>query len=1188
MKKIQLLTTLLMISITLLSFSNGYSQNKVNKKGQFTRVFHVKFNSDQVNKIERELNRNGVKVAGKSEYLRAPLKDIDIRNKTFKARSIKRLFRHAGKHEARHRAYGLHLWYEIEYDGGQEVDQVVKAYKEATSVEIAEPVYEIQFADSTNEPQSTIPVLIDSKYTDNNRNLIGTPNDPRYRDQWHYNNTGQSPDAISGNDINLEKAWEIETGDKSVIVAIEDTGFDVNHPDLKGNLWVNEGEIPGNGIDDDNNGYVDDVHGYNFADDTGTISAGSHGTHVAGTVAAETNNGVGVAGVAGGSGSDDGVRLMATSIFGLDIKGAAEAFIYAADNGAVISQNSWGYGVITATIKEADKAAIDYFIANAGGNNSPMNGGIVIFAAGNNGIEGNFFPGRYEPILSVASLANSGKKASYSNYGTWIDVAAPGGDQNTSGTTAGVLSTIPGGYGYQQGTSMACPHVSGVAALVASRYKGKLSATELKQIIETNTDPVDNINMSYAGKLGSGRINALKALQAGDASVAIPKGLSVSTIGATSVQLNWNKVNNALRYTIRYKTTNGNWIEQNTSNTTIKLEGLQKSSNYEIQLRAESLTKMSSYTSSVSFTTLDLEVPRAINVSSITDSSAIVNWSPTAGATQYMLRYKETTATNWTNASVTTNNSITLSNLVFNSFYEVQVQAINNTTSSIFSESVSFLTKDNGSGGCNGIDAWDSTKVYNDAGTKVAYQGVVYQNKWWTQGNIPGTTSHWEQIDTCSDSGNVPPSVQITEPNNNQIFEQETLTAIRLSANATDSDGTISKIQFEVDGTLLPSGNNRNWTPTEFKIYTIKVTATDDKGDIATDEVRITVKRKEDTTNQNPVVSILNIIDGQVIEQEMLAAIQLSADAKDPDGTIEKIQFEVNGTALTSGNNVNWLPTAFGVYTVKVTVTDNKEATATAQVGITVRQTSSNQPPSVSILNIINGQEIEQETLTAITLSANASDPDGTISSIQFEVNGSALSSGNNKSWFPVAFDTYTIKVTVTDNQGAVATQQITISIKEKTSGGDCNGVSAWNPSTIYPSTGGVQVSYNGNIYHNKWWTQNNEPGTGGSWGPWELIGTCSSGIKNAKIEGNERVISVFPNPAVNFVDILIHMTSTSPVKVELYTITGQYCTSLTANKIDARNYHVRCDLTNFSNGIYFIKMKSKEKERTAKIMIRK
>src|SRR5690606_32622960 len=132
--------------------------------------------------------------------------------------------------------------------------------------------------------------------------LAGPANDPMLGDQWHYNNTGQV-DGTPGSDISLFQAWSIETGSPDVIIGVTDGGAQVNHPDLAANMWINEDEIPGNGIDDDNNGFVDDIHGYGFGDNSPTIAPDDHGTHVSGTIAAVTNNGLGVAGVAGGTGS---------------------------------------------------------------------------------------------------------------------------------------------------------------------------------------------------------------------------------------------------------------------------------------------------------------------------------------------------------------------------------------------------------------------------------------------------------------------------------------------------------------------------------------------------------------------------------------------------------------------------------------------------------------------------------------------------------------------------------------------------------------------------------------------------------------------------------------------------------------------------------------------------------------------
>lgn len=180
--------------------------------------------------------------------------------------------------------------------------------------------------------------------------------------QWHYKNFGITPRSVEGADINLFEAWKQTTGSPNVIVSIVDGGIDGSHEDLKDNLWINEGEIPGNGIDDDGNGFIDDVYGYNFVSDKGeiTLDEAGHGTHVAGTVAARNNNGIGVSGVAGGDGTpNSGARLMSCQIFeGANGSGqGAGATVYGANNGAVISQNSWGYdypgpGNIPASIRE--------------------------------------------------------------------------------------------------------------------------------------------------------------------------------------------------------------------------------------------------------------------------------------------------------------------------------------------------------------------------------------------------------------------------------------------------------------------------------------------------------------------------------------------------------------------------------------------------------------------------------------------------------------------------------------------------------------------------------------------------------------------------------------------------------------------------------------------------------------------
>lgn len=362
--------------------------------------------------------------------------------------SVKRLYDDGGKWEARHRKAGLHRWYRITYD------QSLPSTKADADL-------------------SAIPGVV---YVEPVRRIKSTAvfNDPRLSSQWHYYNDGSRSGMEAGSDINVYPVWENYTAGKSnVIVSIVDGGVDLGHPDLVASA------IPAG--PDGSKSFVNGYTGY-------TIYPHAHGTHVAGTVGATNNNGVGVCGVAGGKDGDGGVKLLSCAIFkenpddpGQDIGGDSyNAIVWGADHGAVISQNSWGY--IYESAEDAAhgsvgsiKSAIDYFIRYAGcdedGNqlpDSPMKGGVVIFSAGNENWP-NGWPAQYEACVAVGSFGADYKRAYYSNYGDWVDICAPGGDAQKGYQ---VLSTIPGGYGQMQGTSMACPHVSGVAALIVSYFGG--------------------------------------------------------------------------------------------------------------------------------------------------------------------------------------------------------------------------------------------------------------------------------------------------------------------------------------------------------------------------------------------------------------------------------------------------------------------------------------------------------------------------------------------------------------------------------------------------------------------------------------------------------------------------------------------------------------------------------------------
>jgi subtilisin family serine protease len=478
---------------------------------------------------------------------------VDQLNQNMNASRMKRVFRDAGKFEKAHQQFGLHLWYDIEFDQNNSANELVSTYRSLSEFEIVEPVLDYHRIGPEN-------IVVGKQESEP---LVAADSDPLFTKQWHYQNTGQTG-GTPGADISLIQAWSIQSGRPNVVVAVIDGGIDVAHPDLAASMWRNANEIAGNGIDDDKNGYVDDINGYGFGDNTGRIYGDHHGTHVGGTIAAVNNNGVGVSGVAGGSSAGNGVRLMSCAAFGKDgVGGFEDAMIYAADNGAVISQNSWGGG------STSIQSAIDYFVARAGYDNTdanydkniqvgPMAGGIVIFAAGNSNSSSTSigYPGSYPSVMAVASTDHNDVKSNFSNYGAWVDIAAPG---------SSIYSTYPvalGSYATLSGTSMACPHVSGVAALIVSQFGGKsLKAKDVWSRLQSTTDPIESKNPDFKGMLGSGRLNAFQALQLpDDIAPAAIKDLTIQEAKLNSLVIRWTApgasgtTGAATSYDIRYST----------------------------------------------------------------------------------------------------------------------------------------------------------------------------------------------------------------------------------------------------------------------------------------------------------------------------------------------------------------------------------------------------------------------------------------------------------------------------------------------------------------------------------------------------------------------------------------------------------------------------------------------------------
>ena len=443
--------------------------------------------------------------------------------------------------------------YEVTFAEIEKVDELVKVLIGNTAIEYAEKVpYE---------------------------ELCFEPNDPKY----------SSSQKAFLQAINAPQAWDMSFGNSEIVVAVVDDAVLQTHEDLSGILWNNPNEIAGNGIDDDNNGFIDDIHGWDMADNdantnppsSATSSTFSHGTHVSGLACANTNNGK------GGASLGSGVSLMAIKATSDNISNPNviqegwNGVQYAIANGADVINLSWG------------GTAYSFTHANIC-NYAEQQGVVIVAAAGNYGISAPFYPAAYETVIAVAAVNSDGIKPSFSNYGDWISIAAPGVLLESS------VASGNSGYGFKNGTSMASPVVAGAAALLLS-YQPMFPPDCVRQCLLNSAKNIDVLNSPYVGQLGTGMLDMFAALECANSCMS-PFNITATNIAAGNATLSWAMTGESVVYQGRIREVGtSQWNSFETTNTTYNYGNIEACKNYEFQLRTSCEASESNYTALQNF-----------------------------------------------------------------------------------------------------------------------------------------------------------------------------------------------------------------------------------------------------------------------------------------------------------------------------------------------------------------------------------------------------------------------------------------------------------------------------------------------------------------------------------------------------------------------------------------------------------
>ncbi len=889
------------------------------------------------------------------------------------------------------------------------------------------------------------------------------PNDPDLGELWGFHNTGQNGGTVDA-DIDAPEAWDIQTGSSNVVIAVIDTGVDYTHPDLAGNIWVNEAELNGEaGVDNDGNGFIDDIHGYDFVNDDGDpFDDHYHGTHCAGTIGAVGDDNIGIVGV-NWNVSIMPVKFLSASGSGTTLDAIASVE-YATVMGADIMSNSWGGGGYSVALEEAISAANDAGI-------------LFVAAAGNSGTNNDMsphYPSSYDVpnVVSVAATDRNDNKASFSCYGAGsVDLGAPG---------VNIYSTKPNNtYGALNGTSMATPHVAGAAGLIKAQYPS-LASDDIKSRLFGGVDIIPSMEgITVTG----GRLNIYNSLEEDSVPPAVVSTLNTSSATYNSVALSWIAVGDdgntgtAGSYDIRYsisEITEANWddatqaagepVPQAASSTELfEVTGLEFNTTYHFALKViDNVGNASGISNVVSETTVSPVIAFYDDMESGTNgwihSGEYDNWelgTPTSGpgypysgsnvwATNLSGYYGADYMNAWLTSPSINLKGVGSAQLMFQHHYYTENYFDGGIVEISIDGGISWTQitpnggyPENALSSANPLGSVPAYSASSGAGWHQAvfdiseYDGYNNVNIRFRFGTDYSVNSYpgWYIDDVIilgeSNGGNVSPTAVAGDDQNVSDADNNGIEAVTLDGSASyDPDGSIASYSWFVDAGPSPIGTS-TLLEHDFSVgtYAITLVVEDDEGATSTDEVVVIVNSNRAPVADAGLGQFVSDADNNNFETVTLNGSE-SQDV-DLNGNIVSYQWSEEGEVLGETDVITY-DFPVGVHEVTLTVEDNGGATSSDGVVVIVNP---NQAPVANA-----GEDQTSVVGAAVNFDGSGSydlDLNGNIVSYDWNFDDGATGSGTSTNHVYSIADTYTVILTVTDNGGATSTDEVVITVTE-------------------------------------------------------------------------------------------------------------------------------------------------------------